>query len=740
MVGGGGPCGVEATVTRLGMRGGISKVLLGATCVVALAAGAACGAGGGGGGGDFAAKPMVLVQFLFVDRALEPSFPTGVQALPRNAQLVFEFSEQVNPGTVNEQSISIRAGPTFLTTAKGSFQVDGSRVIFDPTVTAQGTPNPFGFTAATQFNVELPAEGDANGVVRNRDSDPLLTSFFTQFTTADGYLRELEPPQIERAYFLPDPDPLTKQIPGNGILAFEFSEPMNPASFVLASQVPGPEDSVDIRYNDLDEPNINSANAKENVVVDGAFTWDPSATTFFFTPSFSFGNKKYVFSVVVTQRLTDLSGNGLVNPRSFGPFTSDGTGLSEGVSITESFETGVDNDTSVTTGDWGFTTPGQLEGVPITSRRVHVSSYAFAEAEQGGWYGTVVDPLIGKKLNDFVTGVNPPTNQGRRVMWSVSDAEMGENGSLTVASWGPDSNATFAATYPDVVLRVGYQKDAALSLSPSFASNYMATPLIIYKGQYIVAQATAADEILPLPTNTTGFAANDPLYNFTGFVNWPSFSAVFDWDQGDPAVTNDSVFLFDASVAEGDMFNRMRGWLAVTQPGSNQLISGWPSRRLFGTYEGDIPNPTSNAAANIYNPGPSWTDLAFTLTRRHSIAQSRFYTPPSSGPDAVPTYTGPASAQTTFGLRSNYKTALLTPSIQVGGAQVLVEYQGAQGAVATSGRTQVDPSKPSTAFTTSIDDCDGYAFLRWRLRLTSNLVTSSVAKVAKVVVPVERMP
>ena len=179
-----------------------------ATAGLAAALGVALASTSCGGGGSFAAKPMVLIEFLFVDRALQPSFPTGAQALPRNAQIIFQFSEQVDPNSVNQQTIAFRFGSQFQSVPKGSYQIDGSRVIFDPTVTAQGTPNPFGFEPVTQYNVELPAAGEANAVVENLDNDPLLTSFLSNFTTSDGFLRELVPPQVVAIDFLPGRDSL----------------------------------------------------------------------------------------------------------------------------------------------------------------------------------------------------------------------------------------------------------------------------------------------------------------------------------------------------------------------------------------------------------------------------------------------------------------------------------------------------------------------------------------------------
>jgi len=693
---------------------------------------------GGGGGDNYAARPMVLVQFLFVDRALQPSFPTGVQALPRNAQIVFEFSEQVDAGSVNEQTIALRAGPTFQALPKGSFQVVGNRVIFDPTVTQQGTPNPFGFDPVTQYNVELPAQGETNDVVLNRDRDPLLTSFFTTFTTSDGFLRELDPPSIVRLYFIPGQDPLTRQVPGNGIMALEFDEAMDPSSFNLAAQLATVNDGVDVRYSADPQYTINQLNGVAGKIIPGSFSWDASAKTFFFVPVFSFGDKKYVFNVVVSSKLTDLSGNNLINPRSFGPFTGDGTGKVSGTILEESFDVATDADPANTTADWGFTTLGQLEGAAITTRRVFIEGARFALDQNGGQYNPIVDPLTGAQLNQFVAGVNPPTDQGRRVMWACSDTELGADGSITTVSWGPDSNATFAAKYPDVILRVGYQKSNSLSLAATFSGNYVGSPLIIYKGEYSVNQAAnVANEHASI--GTPPYAQHAPLFNSRGYVNWPAPTSFFDWDEGVAGTDNDSILLLDASVKEGDTFQQLRGWFAVTAPNSGVLIAGFPTRRMYATYEEDVPNPPSNFVAGIINPEPSWTDTAFTITKRVSTAQSRFYTPANVDP-AGNIYAPPYSVQTTFGVKSNYKPAILQPGIQAGGALVLVEYQGAFVLDTLSNRTLINMALPSTPFTTNVNDCDTYPYLRWRIKLTSNLISNTVAKIQKISVPVEKLP
>ena len=62
----------------------------GGLALVVAVIGLACLTTSCGGGDGYAAKDMVLVEFLFVDRALVPSYPTGTRNLPRNAQILMK--------------------------------------------------------------------------------------------------------------------------------------------------------------------------------------------------------------------------------------------------------------------------------------------------------------------------------------------------------------------------------------------------------------------------------------------------------------------------------------------------------------------------------------------------------------------------------------------------------------------------------------------------------------------------
>jgi|GEM_PF-2128994 len=715
----------------------------------ALAAGVAVLAGAtlstSCGGGGYAAREMVLVEFLFVDRALNPTAPTGAQSLPRNAQLLMKFSEQVNASTVTNQTIQIRYSSTLIPT--GSFSVNGSQVRFDPTVTNQGQPNPKGFDSVTQYTVFIPSflddQGDAqlSGVIENRDGDPNTTTFRTAFETGAGFLRELEPPTVLSVFFIPDPEPLTGNIRGNGQMVFQFSEAMDEASFIL-----GPPflpvsllTTVDVRYDSAEQINID--NLVAGSAIPGYFTFDPSLTQAIFNPTFSFGAQQLVFYAQVFQGVKDLSGNLLKNPRTFGNFKVDGFGSATGKVLDEAFVNTTDRDGLATDADWGSTTTGVLIGQPVSSRQALIFGYLEAGNSPNsgrGQYAPLVDPLTGAALNQFVANISPPTNLGRRVMLAFEDTEIGANGSITAAGWGPDSNATFAALYQNIYLRMGYQATDSLSLSTSFSSNYASGQgTVLYNGNYAVTQKASVGNTVGQPAfaHVGGYAENPgcqvggtwnlPLFSATGFTAWPALTTFFEWDQGSNSVNNDSILLFDMSVPEGDTWQQFRAWFGVTFPCSGVLIGGYPQRRLYSTYEEDAANPTANVNAGVLNPEPTVYDTSFTVTKRVSLAQSLFYT--------FPGFASQAGGGNTFGDLTNYLPVQLTPTIQGGGAIVTILFQGAD--IVELDRRTINLAGDWQDWTNDINDCDGLKCLRWRISLISNLISNARAKLNRVLVP-----
>lgn len=742
--------------------------LRGATVAVALLVGAFAASCGGGGSSSLDA--MQLVEFQIVDRALQPAAPTGSVSVPRNAQFRCIFNGPVLGSTVSFQTIQVRTGGSFQSIPGGSFRVTGNEVIYDPTLEVDGTPRPFGLEPLQQYALDIPSIDEQAGVVQNLDLDPNRRSFFTNWTTSDGYLRELQPPEVEGVYFIPDPDPITRNIPGNGLLAIVFNEVMDPASFTQAPfSGPDPNTGVDVRYTSAP---INGANGVADAPVPGSFSHDAAATTFFFRPTFSFGNAKLIFTVAVYQVLKDLSGNQLVNPQSWGPFTCDGEGIATGKLLREDFEVATERDGSTSDADWGSSEAGVLLSQPLVSRDVVITGSDFdagsdfsgegysgstpgphaaiqsgaAQAVTGGrgQYITLDAPLVGKDRNNYTPAPNPATSVGRRVMQSYSDVEMGPKGSITRMGIGPDLNATFSSTYNGVILRFGYQKNDSMSLGSSFNGNYAGNPTEVYRGSFSVAQKANVGNYPG--TNNAGTTAvsavnpctpahNNPLYTYTGHLMWPTPTTYFKWDPGTGDV-NDSVLLFDMSVPESTgTFQQIRGWWAMQYPcagynlGLNAFIGGFPTRFLLSGFEEDTPNPPENlsggAAQNIKNPDHLVLDALFTVTKVESIGQSLFYGPPGH------VWSSPFGE--TFGTDTNYLTPEVDPSVQSGGAQVILEFQGAM-AVEPDRRT-INAGFASTGWTREIDDCDGFPFIRWRATLLSNLLSGQVARVNRILIP-----
>src|SRR5213075_1212412 len=97
--------------------------------------------------------------------ALRPLTPAAATAMPRNALVVLLFSDRVDPSSVDRRTIAIRSDADPRSTPEGSLAVDGSRVVFDPTVTETGEERPWGLEAESRFQIDLLSEASSTDVV-----------------------------------------------------------------------------------------------------------------------------------------------------------------------------------------------------------------------------------------------------------------------------------------------------------------------------------------------------------------------------------------------------------------------------------------------------------------------------------------------------------------------------------------------------------------------------------------------
>ena len=125
-------------------RAGIGVRML-VACVVASMGAALASCGGGGGGADGTGRGLVLLSF-------EQS-ATDTVAL--NTQLVFRFSEPVDPSTVTSGTLQLREGPSFGATVAGTFDVQGARVVFEPRLPGLCDKSDSGLKPDTVYRVQL---------------------------------------------------------------------------------------------------------------------------------------------------------------------------------------------------------------------------------------------------------------------------------------------------------------------------------------------------------------------------------------------------------------------------------------------------------------------------------------------------------------------------------------------------------------------------------------------------------
>ena len=123
----------------------IRRFALGAVLLALAVVTPACGGSGGGPGPDGSGQGLVLISFL----------QAGVDNVPLNEVLQLRFSEAVNAATITPASIQIREGNAFGATVAGTFEVQGSVVLFRPQLPSLCDLSDAGFKADTQYRVQV---------------------------------------------------------------------------------------------------------------------------------------------------------------------------------------------------------------------------------------------------------------------------------------------------------------------------------------------------------------------------------------------------------------------------------------------------------------------------------------------------------------------------------------------------------------------------------------------------------
>ena len=633
---------------------------------------------------------------------LEPA--DGESSVPRNRVVRMFFNTQVLPESVDDQSILVRIGGTFQTRPEGAFLTTGDTVEFDPTVAANGGRNALGFPAGEQVLVEIRLKEPNDGVpseqfLQNIEGNPIGIASgdnIITFVTGAGWIDPVPgPPGVLGLDFTPGPNNIG-QVPPNAAVTIIFSEPIDPGTFTLGKNI------FLTNNTSTAPPTLFQQDIPSLVFFDG------SLTRYTVQPVFGFGQGP--FKVLVNfidpdapstfnpnGLPADLGANKVQNFTFFGQFETQFDPNAQTFSLLkEDFLTTAKRNQAFTDALWGNDPefPFALVGQPITKRNQQCNIVAFTTVSGGT---TVIDnpplggaigeedycptqnPLVG---SDSIINVgNPPASSGRRQMNLYRQAELGARGTVVRIAWGPDSDATFAATYPGVIMRLGHKQAGTDLANAGMFEQFDVDGFVTLVNQ--------KDYTVPQAFDVNGGGTND------GYLDWPQLDIFFDFDG-----QND--LLLDVEAGEGNTYQTFRTFLALDQifgvctcfnyAGCSLTNNSIGQRQMDSTYGGDAADP-GPIPATVANPAPFVHVMEFELAKLRSDARSLYYNAGIPDPD--------------------FLSPIISPLVQSGGATIEVTWSGS-----------FDGIVEDVPFTPNIHAIDNHRYIRWNAVMRSNLFTS----------------
>jgi hypothetical protein len=266
-------------------------------------------------------------------------------------------------------------------------------------------------------------------------------------------------------------------------------------------------------------------------------------------------------------------------------------------------------------------------------------------------------------------------------------AELGARGTVIRIAWGPDSDATFAATYPGTILRLGHKRPGTDLANADMFSQFDVDGYVTVVG--------GQDYAVPQRFDVNGGAIND------GYLDWPKLEVFFDYD-------GESDLLLDIEAAMGSTYQTFRTFVAVTGVCSCFNFGGCVAnnsiglRQMDSVYGENSANPLPGGL--VLNPAPLVNVMQFEMAKLRSDARSRYYDTVVAAPD--------------------YLTALVSPLVQQGGASVSFTWSASHDGIVED-----------VGFGPNINACDGHRYIRWSAILRANLFTGARPRVDLVQVP-----
>lgn len=270
----------------------------------------------------------------------------SVREIAQNHQLRFQFSQDVDPGTVDFTTISLKTPTGEAPT--GEFVVEGATITFLPEVRTIGSASFFGFAPNQEYILSLPG-AEETVALKSTSGDRLLETFTCTMQASLGIVDiDGQPPSAQ----VIAPRSSDVEVPRDTQFIVRTSEPVDPVPFLNAPTGPsapiqfylvarqGAGGPCDITNRER-TPLVGTAGPLESDVVAGV-------STFTFTPSEPLpGN--FCVEVRVTPGLRDIAGNPAV-PRSF-YFRPDSSQIVFGA-IEETFDDADQFDADGSAGTW----------------------------------------------------------------------------------------------------------------------------------------------------------------------------------------------------------------------------------------------------------------------------------------------------------------------------------------------------------------------------------------------------
>lgn len=418
----------------------------------------------------------------------------------------------VSPFTISVSTGSeIADGQFFKYVRPGTKAANPARVLFNPRyrISSFNKPgeidyNADALAANTTYSVYVdggPTPLNPFELVTNRDGKPLASAFSTTFTTNSRYVQDFSRPEI-RTF---SPGDTAQNVAYDADIDLTFDEPMDVSSFVLPRFQGDDQWNMIVRYtaNPINGTTLRGRNILGVVRIKP----QTAGNVVQFRPLQGFGKGPYEIEVVVTNGVTDLSGNNIIRQFQFTFRTESNPNAEDFSQIDESFVNTAKRDNSFTpSGDylaanWNTTNPPFLSQVGTTVQEVPFDVYgprAAAPGTPGPW-----------------TGVNIWYHQPMWIQMAFPASQMGGR-ARTIARAYWTQGIVRGRVYPNTSIYLGHANesvDAAgfPSSGPSY-SNFGDVPVLV------VSPTTYRTATAP----RTGTQQE--------FVQLPDFQSVFDYD------------------------------------------------------------------------------------------------------------------------------------------------------------------------------------------------------------------